>query len=150
MKTLKKIVIVSDSHHQNDLLKQVVQKEKADLYLHAGDSEATEEEIYPFLSVRGNCDFTPFPLERVITIEEVTLLLVHGHRLTQNELIRKAKDVHASLVICGHSHCYMDVILDGIHIINPGSIAKPRDFFKGYLLLFVDGCNIEVRKISLF
>ena len=52
-----KIVVVSDSHRNQNVLYRIVDMNKdADLFLHVGDSELTEDEISPFVSVKGNCD----------------------------------------------------------------------------------------------
>ena len=53
-----KILLVSDTHGNNVALDALVKKyPNMDLYLHCGDSESDEYSIYPFRSVKGNCDY---------------------------------------------------------------------------------------------
>ena len=50
-----KIVVISDNHGDKDVIERIVNIHKdADLYLHCGDSQMFDHEIYPFISVKGN------------------------------------------------------------------------------------------------
>lgn len=47
-----KILVVSDTHGEIDNLRKVLTKHpNMDLYLHAGDSELSPEELFPFITV---------------------------------------------------------------------------------------------------
>ena len=53
-----RILLVSDSHGEKEILDQlIIRWPDVDLYLHAGDSLQEARSIYPFRTVRGNCDF---------------------------------------------------------------------------------------------
>ena len=52
------IVVVSDTHGYTGFIEKLVKKHpNAYMYLHAGDSCLREEELYPFETVKGNCDY---------------------------------------------------------------------------------------------
>ena len=56
-----KILLVSDSHGDERILKELVTAyPNMDYYLHAGDSGLDRDTLYPFESVRGNTDYYPF------------------------------------------------------------------------------------------
>jgi Predicted phosphoesterase len=59
-----KIVVISDTHGDLSALRRVALIEyDADLFLHAGDVEASPLDISPFAAVKGNCDgmFPEYP-----------------------------------------------------------------------------------------
>ena len=71
-----KILLVSDSHGHEQILKDLYrQYPKMDLYLHAGDSALDISSIYPYISVRGNCDYYPFD-DRYLVYTPVGYLLM--------------------------------------------------------------------------
>ena len=76
-----KIVIVSDSHGEVELLRKIVSMHKdADIFLHLGDSGLPEEYLNPFVSVKGNCDFfLPYPNFRVLHTPYGDFYCEHGH-----------------------------------------------------------------------
>ena len=134
-----KIVVASDSHGRTDYLKKVINKEQADYYLHCGDSCDVSEEIYPFISVRGNCDFYIKERELLLKIGEYKIFMTHGHLYYGLSLLYKAKEIGADIVLTGHTHRRDIEIIDDILFINPGSIARPRDRFeKSYCVLNIN------------
>jgi len=122
------LLITSDNHRDAEILKNIAMRHPDyEYYLHAGDSEMTEEELRPFVSVKGNNDYLALPKQRVITTESGTILMTHGHLVFgPSSLARMAKEVSANLVITGHSHVPMHRIVDGIQMINPGALSHPR------------------------
>ena len=55
---MKEIVVVSDTHYNNEPLKEIVNRFPSALaYLHLGDSQVSEKELFPFISVKGNNDY---------------------------------------------------------------------------------------------
>ena len=146
---MPKIVLVSDSHGNNEISKRIVHDVKADLYLHAGDSEASDKEIYPFISVRGNCDYFLYPNIRVISNFITKICIVHSNKLTQEQLIKLGQDNNCSIVVYGHTHIHSYEQIQGIHLINPGSITKARDGFYGYALLELEDDDIKVSFIKV-
>ena len=139
-----RIVVVSDSHRNTETLNQIYQKEKenTNLFLHCGDSCDFPQNIEPFISVKGNCDFLfDYPNERLLKLSIGSLYIFHGvGGLYQiKTIIRKIKPD----VICyGHTHIHSYQMIDGCHVFNPGSVSLPRDATTGtYLVL--EGTNKE-------
>ena len=141
-----KILIVSDSHRNDELLMELVKEyPKMDLYLHAGDSQSIPEYIYPFDSCLGNCDSYPFDEKRFIRTEFGNILMKHFPYLADKE------KENIKVFIHGHTHRYKAEIIDNILIINPGSISLSRDNSNGsFAILTMDEHQIKVDVIDIF
>lgn len=71
------------------------------------------------------------------TWEGFKVLHVHGSPRRINEylyenrpeknLLRMLKPLNIDILICGHTHIPYHRIVDGIHIVNTGSVGKPKD-----------------------
>jgi hypothetical protein len=134
-----KIVIVSDSHRDSDVLERIVLMNRADYYLHAGDSCVPEMLLDPFLAVKGNCDFYHYPLERLVQTGNVLIYLHHGHAYPLSQMIPRAKSFGCQVVIFGHTHVPMVKVIDGIVVVNPGSVSFPRGgHAKSYAIMTFD------------
>ena len=129
-----KILVVSDTHGNESLLKELVSSyPKMDYYLHAGDSGLDRDTLYPFESVRGNTDYYPFDeLLRIYT--PMGYLLVRHKPWFTNEQIKDNK-----FLIHGHTHQYRFSLDDDKVFLNPGSLSLPRDGTNGTFMIM----NIE-------
>ena len=84
---MMKILILGDTHAQDDFFLRILEKEKDyDVLLHTGDFEGSEI-VYrelsdaPLYCVAGNNDFfTDAPYERVFELEGCRIFMTHGHR----------------------------------------------------------------------
>ena len=138
MVKLMKVVITSDAHGNIRLLKKIAEiNNDADLFIDAGDSERCEEDILPFKSVRGNWDYlikNPF---RVDTLEGVTLYTTHGSGFlfNLNHLVKMASEFNANVAIFGHTHMPLVQLIDGVLVINPGSVSIPRRCAPSYAIV---------------
>ena len=135
-----KILLVSDSHGHNEILKNLVrQYPNMNFYFHAGDSQSSPYEIAPFISVKGNCDYNDFPKERDCLLEGFKIHLEHGNALNfaiNPEHYIKEKD--CDIFLFGHTHQKYVNKIGKTYVFNPGSIARPRDGEKGsYLILYL-------------
>lgn len=141
-----KILIVSDSHRNDAILDSLVNEyPDMDLYLHAGDSQSIEEDIYPFISIKGNCDYYPFDEKRLIRTKFANILIKHHPHLTNKE------KEDADIFIYGHTHRYAVYQEDDILFINPGSVYLPRDNSNGsYAILILEKDMIRVDIIDIF
>ncbi|MGL1893825.1 MAG: metallophosphatase family protein [Spirochaetaceae bacterium] len=99
----------------------------------------------------------PSTLEFII--EGITLKLVHGSPKSADQYIREEsdeadlylKEMKTDILICAHTHIPYIRSLKGKHLLNTGSIGKPK-FGKplcSYLLLNIDGNNINPEIITL-
>jgi putative phosphoesterase len=143
-----KIIIVSDNHRDANVLRKISETNNADLYLHAGDSGMTEDELKPFITVRGNNDWHRFPLIRIVDGGTIKILVAHGHLHTQKKLLNLAKKNNCQVVVSGHTHVINTKLIDGIYMLNPGSVTYPRGGGrKSYLILTynnVEDINIKI------
>ena len=131
-----KIIVFSDSHGNIENMKKVIDKTlpmtDLQLYIHCGDGLMEFNmlrERYPekrFIGVQGNNDNSDEPYDAVIDFDGYRTLITHSHRYYGDLLnIAKARDIQ--IVLYGHTHIRSYSYSDGVHLFNPGSIARPRD-----------------------
>ena len=127
-----KYLIVSDSHgldyELNDLLSEY---RNFDGFIHCGDSELPKSYLSMYKAVLGNNDYNFLPQQLVVDIGDKKAVVVHSHLQgvfdTKNKLAALAKEQDASYVFYGHTHVFNDEVVDGIRIMNPGSLWRSRD-----------------------
>ncbi|WP_249030363.1 metallophosphoesterase family protein [Tannockella kyphosi] len=148
-----KILVVSDSHLENEILENVIKKHPAmDAYIHCGDSslKASDPLLKKFHVVLGNHDDDYFPLEKIISIGGKKILILHGHKhnvYTDYQMIESymlKNDI--DLCLHGHTHIPSYYKNDAITIINPGSLMINRASygFGTYAIVTIDN-NIDVQ-----
>lgn len=131
-----KIVIVSDNHGDSEIIKKIENmNQDADLFLHAGDSEMSAQELFPFKSVKGNRDYLDELSSSLIFNTPIGILyLCHGHHFL--ELSKsKIKSHNCKIFIHGHYHKHYLEEYEGIYIASPGSTSRPRDHSNGTYLI---------------
>lgn len=133
-----KIGIISDTHRNLTCISRLEDIFKGtDMIIHLGDNVKDVQEISshfkcPFISVKGNCDFTnKVPDEIVKEIGGKRFFITHGHKYDIKRGIDKlryrALELKVDIVLFGHSHCSMCQCIEGIWYANPGSPSLPRD-----------------------
>ena len=123
-----KILLTSDIHGHQELLNYIISNYDADLYYDCGDSELMNFNLKDFYSVMGNCDYEFYPNYRVVNIDEgLNIFITHGHLYSYETMIEMAKQKKCNVVAFGHYHVRRLEEVDGIYLINPGSVSKPRD-----------------------
>lgn len=153
---MTKILIVSDSHGQTTELEQIkaLHENEVECMIHCGDSElqATDKAISGFLTVRGNCDYDAgYPHDIIHEISGYRIFITHGHKYSVKSslmnLTYKAIEQNANIVCFGHSHILGAEQVQGMLLINPGSLRLPRlRKERTYILLELDE-NIAIVKI---
>lgn len=132
-----RILIVSDTHKHNENLEKVLNDiGHIDMIIHCGDAEGSEDSIRysvdcPMYIVAGNNDyFSDLDGEIMFDIGNYKVFLTHGHYYYVNmgteRLVEEAKARGADIAIYGHTHRPKMEIIDGIVVLNPGSISYPR------------------------
>jgi uncharacterized protein len=138
-----RLAVVADTHSApHEQTAELLRAYAPDAILHAGDiGDLTVLDelatIAPVFAVRGNIDGRDNELPDDLTIDLVddgesrlrmllTHIAVYGPKL-RGEVAKRARAVHASLVICGHSHVPFIGRDKGLVVFNPGSIG-PRRF----------------------
>ena len=98
------------------------------------------------------------PLEQRLTLPDGTrVLLVHASPgrddgdgfapvYGEAEMIERLGDCEADLVCVGHTHWPQDFQLEGVHVVNPGSVGSPMipSLRATYALLEADGSGYRV------
>ena len=124
---------MSDSHGKNHLIDSILEKHPdADAYLHCGDIECSENQYPQLRVVRGNNDyFGNYPEQMRIRIGSHKALMLHSHlcygRNRMNLMSEMAKKEGCDLVFFGHTHVACDEMVNGVRLINPGSLYYSRD-----------------------
>ena len=149
-----KIIVVSDNHGKECLDLILELNNSANMFIHCGDSEQEPTFLKKYISVRGNNDFYNYDIEKVIQVMNHKILIVHGHHYVyanqREELVNKAKKEGCDIVFFGHTHIFENKVIDGIRIINPGSLNYNRDGSKPcYAEVTIDENNVIVRKVYL-
>ncbi|MDY6035670.1 MAG: YfcE family phosphodiesterase [Bulleidia sp.] len=146
----KQIILVSDSHRQTDCLKTIKEMyPNAYAFLHAGDSELPNYMLEGYACVKGNCDmYQEYDSEKVIPVDHHKILLVHGHRDigygSLHGLVMHAKKEGCDIVCFGHTHVPYDEVVDGVYLLNPGSLSHNRDgSLPSYRILYIDGNDVK-------
>lgn len=151
-----KVLIVSDTHRNEDNLIRVLEKEEnPDLLIHCGDVEGSEYEIENYagckaLFVAGNNDyFSRLPREIETEFEGYNVWITHGHNYyvnTNPDYIKKeAKARNIGIVMYGHTHRPVIEKSRDLIVINPGSLTYPRQEGRrpSYVVLEVEKKDIK-------
>ena len=158
------LLIFSDSHGNIEGMRRAfarqIKRPNAVCFLGDGILDAERlMELEPLCSalwycVRGNCDWGSlgdgYPTDRVLDLEGHRLFLTHGHyhyvKDTCSQLLSKAVEIGADIVLFGHTHVPLNVTVPegesfaGVtvprttYLFNPGSIGMREGSF-GTLLL---------------
>ena len=127
-----------------------------DYLFHLGDNAADGDKLAklfacPVYAVRGNCDYrSDAPLERQVDLGGKRFLLLHGHQYyAMSSLLYRAEEVHADMVLYGHTHM-PDLSADGPRLLlNPGSLSRPRGgSVESCALILLEGNDLNVRFIN--
>lgn len=156
-----KIGIISDSHHDlNAIDEAICLADDVDCWFHAGDSiedadylaDVSKKSVY---AVPGNIDwFVKAPQELLVNVADKKIFLTHGHKYgvkwTTKQLYERACQLNADLVIYGHSHVGNEEHIDDKIIVNPGSVAEPRDGLNpSFMIADINKGKITIKRIFL-
>lgn len=140
----KYILVVSDTHGRHEHLRAIIRKVKPDKIYHLGDAEGYTSDIYqmardicnrevPCEFIAGNCDmFAGDYLSNflILKVGNENVYLCHGHREHVKSglelLAATAKQNDCSIALYGHTHIPNNCEINGVRIMNPGSVSLPR------------------------
>ena len=154
-----KVLVTSDSHGHHDLLRKAIgQEAPIDMLIHAGDIEGDLNKIlgpkreYVIHAVCGNMDWGyDLGATDLFKMGRHKVFLAHGHRynvhFTMANLREAAENSGADVAIFGHTHMPFLEEQNGILILNPGSVAKPRQagLKKTYAVIDIDDATGEMK-----
>ena len=147
---MKKLVIISDTHGSAkgvDSVRALIAEN--DYCIHLGDGAGDMRTLwreYPdkIYVVQGNCAFfSPYPTEGELEIEQVKIFYTHGHaygvKSGLGRLALEAKRRGCEIALYGHTHRASIDEMDGVTLINPGSLKLPFGKGGSYCYLVVNG-----------
>ncbi len=145
---MKKLIILSDSHGKRAYVRELAPLfAENDYIIHLGDGASDAREIfkeYPEKTypVGGNCDFcSPYPDEGVLEVEGVRIFYCHGHKYgvkrDLTSLAKAAKEKDCDVALYGHTHRASVDKIDGVSLINPGTMSYPLHQGGSYCYLVV-------------
>lgn len=150
-----KLVVVSDNHGlQKPIDNLKMQYPNADAFFHCGDSELPAHFLDGFISVCGNNDSSmDFPDSRIVELDGIKILVTHGHRYIYfgrlDMLVSKALYEGCKMVFFGHTHSFHYEVIEGVHLVNPGSITYNRDGSKpSYALVTLENGQCSVKRME--
>lgn len=133
---MTKIVIISDVHFGVNNLKNIeniILESDYCIFLGDGISAVLNYKNKlgeRLIMVRGNCDFSSYPVEVVLEIDGHKIFATHGHnyrvKTGLDNLSYRAKELEADIALFGHTHMPYQEFEDGILFVNPGSLSNPR------------------------
>jgi len=112
---------------------------------------------------------TPQNKETLRTLHDIIELIVNGYKILlvhgsprrineylyedrpERSLTRMLGSIDVDILICGHTHKPYHRIVNGIHIINDGSVGKPKDGDPGacYAVIELDETiSVEFRRVE--
>ena len=136
-----RILVLSDTHSAilkaKEVYRKLNSKEKIDYIIHCGDYyedaiKLGSELNAKVIATKGNCDNSFSDDEYNILETEIgNIIVVHGHMqhvsYSLEYLYDLAIDNNAIMITFGHTHRNIFTNLNGIYIMNPGSLSRPRD-----------------------
>lgn len=130
---MKKIIVISDSHGNakgaSALLPLVAEN---DYVIHLGDGVGDIRQLRDYYPDKayfcaGNCDFlSQYPTQGILEVEGVRIFYCHGHQYgVKQELLTlalAAKSHDCELALYGHTHVSNITQLEGVTLVNPGTL----------------------------
>lgn len=174
---MKTCLLLSDTHGQLDITKKIIAAyPHMDYYLHLGDVGFALQELSKFIVVKGNHDQkTELPMLRILEIEGHRILCTHGFlfdeetiqevmshdypdgedmmnacmNILHQKLLQYTLEHHCDILLFGHTHHQCNVNLNGIALINPGSVSfgTPRSGF-ATMQIAQDKISVEFHSIE--
>ena len=142
------LVILSDTHGNRrdiDALDTVIAE--CDMIVHLGDTSQDGNYIrgkYPDKTrlINGNCDLVKLGEDEIILdIEGVKIFACHGHGYSVKsgniKLTARAKELGCNVALYGHTHRAEEVSIDGVLVVNPGTLSRYSE--KSYCYMVING-----------
>lgn len=163
-----KILVMSDTHiphRAKDLPTEFYERvEDVDLIIHAGDFTTIRvlrelESFKPVVGVVGNMDepelYSVLPEIRVEKLEGLRVGIFHGvgSPIGLEVKVREKFDrenLEVDLIIFGHSHRWFYGEVDGVKMLNPGSITdRFFTYRRSFAILTIEGSEFSVEKVDV-
>ena len=147
-KKVKRLIVISDTHGNlkgvRELFPLIAEN---DYLIHLGDGVGDIREIrdeYPdkVYFCAGNCDFfSPYPQEGELEIEGLKIFYCHGNKYDVKRgllaLALETKRRGCDIALYGHTHQADITEMEGVTLINPGSLRASIGKGGSYCYLLV-------------
>lgn len=149
-----KVIVISDSHGSKRNIDYALQTHPdAKHVFFLGDTIRDIEAVKEFYKdrifhiVKGNCDFS----DNEKSADEIILggkriFYTHGHNFYVKSgcsaLLERAQTVGADIALYGHTHIPKIEYINGIYLINPGSIGHSRETNNSYCIIDIKDTGI--------
>lgn len=154
------IGVLGDSHQQIEEIDKCIKRLKnVNLIIHTGDmvndcNYIANKLNIPTIGVLGNCDpYGDGKDEILYEVNNIKIFICHGHRYgvkrSLDKLVKRGKVLGANIVIFGHTHIPIYKESEGMHILNPGSIAFPRGFSKKSIGIIEISERITIKHVDI-
>lgn len=152
-----KILIFSDSHRNLQPMETAILEENPDNVIHLGDLESDAEDLrrffprLPIASIPGNCDnYTAAERYKIFTLAGKRFFITHGHfygvKLSLDRLVNTALTAGANVALFGHTHFPHFSEVEGMLVINPGTIGMGRRTY-GVLTIENGKMSYELKEV---
>lgn len=133
-----KIILFSDSHgHTKGMISVLERNPDIEYVIHLGDYGSDISAVnnnYPTIlteSVQGNSDKEKiYPIEKVVQLVGKRIFITHGHAYNVGRnltpILAKGHQEKADVILFGHTHVPFIERMEGILLVNPGSIYSQR------------------------
>jgi len=153
-----KILIVSDTHGNYLAPLECMINTKVEMIIHLGDNIGDADELEPLLEipivkVAGNCDHNSLePREIILDLGGRKFFITHGDRFRVKAgidlLVQTAKQEKADTVLYGHTHSPFVSKVEGILLINPGTLMA-GSAMKSAAIITIKGGSVATEIIYL-
>jgi len=146
---MKKLIVISDTHGNSKNVEALLPLiAENDYLIHLGDGFSDIREInrqYPekVYYCGGNCDFfSSLPIDGELEVEQVKIYYCHGHKYgvksDLHALALEAKRRGCDIALYGHTHDADITQLEGVTLINPGTLKYALGKGGGYCYLVIN------------
>ena len=154
-----RIVVLSDSHGNRAGVEKLLPLIAENHYcVYLGDGVRDISSVigeYPkkVYFCAGNCDFfSEFPTEGILEAEQVKIFYTHGHKYGVKSglsaLAKEAKSRGCSVAFYGHTHMPLISEIDGVLLVNPGSLRYDVDKGGSYAYVVVNGEKVTATLVG--
>lgn len=150
-----KLFVISDTHGK---IEKAIEIYKAlrdvDFIVHLGDNAIDAHRLktqlgVEVIGVKGNMDGAYSEVEyKILETEYGKIFITHGHmenvKFSLEKLLYKTDALDCRAALFGHTHIPVVKEVEGIHLINPGSLTLPAGGRKGsYAIINTTNSSFE-------
>jgi len=147
-----KILVVSDTHGNYLAPLECMIDAEIGMVIHLGDDINDAKELEPLLEipifkVPGNCDHGALePREMTLNLEGRIFYITHGDlcrvKAGLDLLVQRAQQKKADVVLYGHTHRPLVSKVEGILLVNPGTLMA-GSAMKSAAIITIQGGNVS-------